>query len=68
MLENKIEEIFIKILGNQYKEVTEIDSISYVELMIALQNEFKIKFSTQEFLTLRSAEKIKENIKSKLKS
>lgn len=38
----------------------------YVELLISLQNEFKIKFNTQDFFTLRSLENIRKAVVDKL--
>lgn len=62
--ELKIDKIFQSILGDYEGGV--IDSVAYVELLIAFQNEFKIKFSTQEFVTLRDVKSIRESILKKI--
>ncbi len=65
----KIHQIFQSILGDSYaNEVTpvNIESVAYVELLIAFQNEFKIKFTTQEFFTLRDVKNIKESLHKKI--
>lgn len=41
-------------------------SVIYVELLIAFQNEFKIKFSTQEFFSLPSIDNIRKGAVDKL--
>jgi acyl carrier protein len=70
LINKKITTIFQSILGKDFNEDMNsnisIDSIAYVELLIAFQNEFKIKFSTQDFFSLRSVEKIKETLLGKL--
>lgn len=65
-LENRINRVFEEILGSFDQTTTPVDSVAYVELLIALQNEFKIKFSTQEFFSLRSVKNIRESVKLKV--
>ena len=65
----KINNIFQSILGNTEEldnNSATIDSVAYVELLIAFQNEFKIKFTTQEFFSLRDVKKIRESVQTKI--
>ena len=65
----KIDNIFQSILGNIEeldKNSAMIDSVAYVELLIAFQNEFKIKFTTQEFFSLRDVKNIRESVQKKI--
>lgn len=63
--EQKINKILTDILGSSEQRLS-IDSVTYVELLIAFQNAFKIKFTTKEFLALRDVDSIKESVLSKL--
>nr|BDT30268.1 hypothetical protein BHI3_37340 [Bacteriovorax sp. HI3] len=66
----RIEDVFHSVLGSGLEAYTkgdrQIESVIYVELLIAFQNEFKIKFSTQEFFSLRSIENIRKGVVDKL--
>lgn len=67
MSEDKLNNIFKKILGSgAFEKNVTIDSVTYVELLITIQNELKIKFTTQEFLALRDVESIKTAVLKKL--
>lgn len=65
-IEKRINRVFEEILGSFDSTTTPVDSVAYVELLIAFQNEFKIKFTTQEFFSLRSVKNIRESVESKL--
>jgi acyl carrier protein len=68
-LELKLDNIYKKILGNPYpKDLSRIDSIVFIELMIAIQGEFNIKFSVQEFMNLKDVQHIHEIVSKKLVS
>lgn len=65
----KINNIFHSILGDTAEldqNTATIDSVAYVELLIAFQNEFKIKFTTQEFFSLRDVKSVRESVKNKI--
>ncbi|MDD4974867.1 MAG: acyl carrier protein [Bacteriovorax sp.] len=68
--DHKITLLFQSVLGDYANDAEmatgQIDSIAYVELLMAFQNEFKIKFSTQEFLSLRSIKNIRDSIRNKI--
>jgi acyl carrier protein len=70
--DKKIDAIFQSILGDlegfHNGQPKAIDSVAYVELLITFQNEFKIKFSTQEFFSLRSVENIRKSVHVKISS
>jgi acyl carrier protein len=70
--QKRIELIFQSVLGDTANshgsEKNQIDSIAYVELLIAFQNEFKIKFTTQDFISLRSLENIRKSVEVKIKA
>lgn len=69
-IEKRINKVFEAVLGDfsssHNDTLAPIDSVAYVELLIAFQNEFKIKFTTQEFFSLRSIKNIKESIELKI--
>lgn len=65
-IHNRINRVFEEILGSSDQTAAPIDSVAYVELLIAFQNEFKIKFSTQEFFSLRSVKNIRESVEFKV--
>ena len=65
----KINRVFESILGSTNgldRDTATIDSVAYVELLIAFQNEFKIKFTTQEFFSLRDVKNIRESVQAKI--
>lgn len=69
-IERRIDVIFQKVLGTAVEDYLKgdrpIESVMYVELLISLQDEFKIKFSTQDFFNLRSLENIKNSLLEKI--
>ena len=69
-INKRIDDIFHSVLGSGFEAYTkggrQIESVIYVELLIAFQNEFKIKFSTQEFFSLRSVENIRKSVFAKM--
>lgn len=67
-IEHRIDAIFQSIQGSLDDQAKFLDSIAYVEILIAVQNEFKIKFLTQEFSSLRSMENIRASIHQKLRN
>lgn len=71
-IEKRIDAVFQSVLGNAVadyqKDSRPIESVMYVELLISFQNEFKIKFSTQEFFILRSVENIKNGVLEKIRN
>lgn len=67
LLDLKLDYVFKKILGDPYpKDLNGIDSIVFIELMIAIQGEFNIKFSVQEFLNLKEFCLIQDIVKKKM--
>ncbi len=73
-INKKILKIFINVLkikkNKKKKELTQKkiknwDSLNHVILLLAIQEEFKIKFKISEYLKLNSFENIVKTIKSK---
>ncbi|MDR3258504.1 MAG: acyl carrier protein [Fusobacteriaceae bacterium] len=48
-------------------DIEDWDSLAQINLIIAIQKEFKIKFVLEEIVKLENVEKILELIKSKIK-
>ena len=54
----------LNILGDV--QLNEIESILYVEFLLAVEKEFGIKFSAQEFANLRTLEAVRKKLQEKL--
>lgn len=69
-MNKRIDDIFHSVLGSGFEAYAkgdrQIESVIYVELLIAFQNEFKIKFSTQQFFSLHSINNIRKGVVDKL--
>lgn len=70
-INQRIDKVFNLVLGSGTEAYSKgerpLESVIYVELLIAFQNEFKIKFSTQEFFSLRSLDNIRQGVVDKVR-
>lgn len=57
----QFDSILKKVLGNRVTraDFSNLDSISFVELLISVQKTFRIKFSSADFAKLKTAEAVK---------
>ena len=44
------------------ENLSEVDSITFVELMVTLQNTFKVKFQVSDFATLKTIQGIRARL------
>lgn len=44
------------------ENISEVDSITYVEIIVHLQNSFKVKFDASDFANLRTLQSVREKL------
>ena len=73
---HKINQIFIDVLDNKditltestsAKDIEEWDSLTNIQIIISIEKEFNIHFTTKDLLNLKSVKDIVECISTKLK-
>ena len=71
----KVTEIFRDVLDNEdialtdtttANDIEEWDSLSHIQLIVAIEKEFKIKFTSAEILSWKNVGELVENINKKL--
>lgn len=74
MLEEKVFEIFSKVMNfpkeklnlkTKIEEVENWDSVQHLNLILAIEEEFNVKFNPDEIQEMLSIEKILSNLKNK---
>lgn len=75
MLEEKVFEIFSKVMNfsrdkislkTTIEEVENWDSVQHLNLILAIEEEFNVKFNPDEIQEMLSIEKIISNLKNKI--
>lgn len=71
----KVTEIFREVLDNEditladtttANDIEEWDSLSHIQLIVAIEKEFKIKFTSAEILSWKNVGELVDNINKKL--
>lgn len=74
MLEERVFELFSKVMNfskdkislkTKVEDVENWDSVQHLNLILALEEEFKVKFTPEEIQDMLSIEKILSNLKNK---
>lgn len=66
-VKKKIDEIIYAVLRKEEPIIfKELDSIDFVDIMLEIEREFKIKFKDPEFNELRDLSQLNELVKKKL--